>query len=88
LVISENLLNDLLNCVNILPLTSLKDGRNIYPNEALLPAGEAGITMDSIVLCHQIRTIDKRRLSLVYGEVTDPLVQVSVEEAIRFQFGL
>jgi len=88
LVISENLLNDLLNCVNILPLTSLKDGRLIYPNEALIPAGEAGLSINSIVLCHQIRTIDKIRLSLDYGSVKDPLVKVSIEEAIRFQFGL
>ena len=37
LVISETALNDILPVVNVLPLTSRKPGRRIYPNEALLP---------------------------------------------------
>ncbi|MFT7483668.1 MAG: mRNA interferase MazF [Oceanospirillaceae bacterium] len=36
LVISEDEINELLNCVNIIPITSLKSGRVIYPNEVLL----------------------------------------------------
>jgi mRNA interferase MazF len=38
LIISENELNELVNTVNILPITSLKPGRHIYPNEVLLPS--------------------------------------------------
>jgi mRNA interferase MazF len=38
LVISEDEINNLLNIVNVLPITSRKPGRNIYPNEVLLPA--------------------------------------------------
>jgi mRNA interferase MazF len=63
LVISETALNDILPVVNVLPLTSRKPGRRIYPNEALLPGGTAGLTADSLVLCYQIRTLDKQRLS-------------------------
>ena len=33
LIISENDINELLNIVNIIPITSLKPGRIIYPNE-------------------------------------------------------
>jgi len=36
LVISEDEINDLLNVVNIIPITSRKAGRKIYPNEALV----------------------------------------------------
>lgn len=34
LIISEKDINELLNIVNIIPITSLKAGRNVYPNEA------------------------------------------------------
>lgn len=63
LVISENEINRLLSCVTILPITSRKPGRQIYPNEVMLPASTAGLPNESIVLGHQIRTIDKRRLT-------------------------
>ena len=38
LVISEDEINNLLNIVNVLPITSRRSGRSIYPNEVLLPA--------------------------------------------------
>lgn len=66
LVISEDDINALLNIVNIIPLISLKEGRIIYPNEALIPAQLSGLDMDSVALCHQIRTIDKMRLSKIW----------------------
>ena len=40
LIISENDINELLNIVNIFPITSLKPGRIIYPNESLIPASK------------------------------------------------
>jgi mRNA interferase MazF len=69
LVISETALNDILPVVNVLPVTSRKANRKIYPNEALLPAGTAGLTVESIVLCYQIRTLDRRRLLRAFGAV-------------------
>ena len=63
LVISEEEINQILPVVNILPLTSRKADRRIYPNEVLIPAGTGGVEKDSN-LCHQIRTIDKRRVTL------------------------
>ena len=67
LIISENDINSLLNIVNIIPLTSRKEGRTIYPNEVLIPHAMCELEKDSIVLCHQIRTLDKKRLSKHYG---------------------
>jgi mRNA interferase MazF len=63
LVVSENDINSLLNIVNIIPLAARKEGRTIYPNEALIPHSKYGLEKKSIALCHQIRTIDKKRLS-------------------------
>jgi mRNA interferase MazF len=42
LVISRTAVNDILPVVNVLPITSRKAGRRIYPNETLLPAGRRG----------------------------------------------
>jgi mRNA interferase MazF len=71
LVVSQTALNDILPVVNILPITSRKAGRRVYPNEALLPTGTAGLTLESIVLCYQIRTLDKRRLGRMFGTLDD-----------------
>ena len=88
LIISEDDINDLLNIVNIVPLTSKKPGRVIYPNETLLPAGKYGLEKESIVLCHQIRTIDKKRLSKAYGEVSDKSLRLKIIAALCFQLGI
>ena len=69
LVISDDDVNAILPVINILPLTSLKQGRRIYPNEVLLKKEQSGLDKDSLVLCYQIRTVDKKRLIKKLGEV-------------------
>ncbi|HET6400581.1 MAG TPA: type II toxin-antitoxin system PemK/MazF family toxin [Candidatus Kapabacteria bacterium] len=51
LIVSDEGVNQLLSIVNGLPITSRKGHRKIYPNEVLLNAGMAGLTLESIVLC-------------------------------------
>ncbi|MDK2091372.1 type II toxin-antitoxin system PemK/MazF family toxin [Aliarcobacter butzleri] len=58
LVISNEYEN-ILDIVTIIPITSLKDGRKIYPNELLI---KDELEKPSILLCQQIRTISKTRL--------------------------
>jgi len=67
LVISGAKLNHVLPVVNVLPITSRKRNRRIYPNEELLSAGTAGLDLESIVLCYQIRTLDQQRLAKNLG---------------------
>jgi len=88
LVISEEEINNLLNIVNVFPITSRKPGRNIYPNEVLIPANNFGLYNESIILCHQIRTLDKQRLSLQYGHISDLKKQLEIIEPLCFQFGI
>lgn len=88
LIISENEINALLNTVNVLPITSRKIGRKIYPNEVLLAANATALPNESIVLCHQIRTLDKKRLTHFYSSIEDNSKQSEVIEAMRFQFGI
>lgn len=67
LVVSDEAYNRRMPLVTVLPLTSRKPGRNLYLNEVLLEAGTGGLTLDSIVLVPQIRTISKRRLQVAVG---------------------
>ena len=64
-----------------------------YPAEVAIPAGHAGQTLDAVILCHQLRTIDLRRVSAfeVAGQhqvVTDPVIRSAVRVALARQLGL
>ena len=87
-IISEDEINDLLNIVNVLPITTRKPERKIYPNEALLEANKFGLPNESIILCYQIRTLDKQRLSTLLGEIKDKQKQDEIIEALCFQLGI
>lgn len=79
----------ILPVVNAIPLTFRKsDARNIYPNEVLLPADVAGLQMDSVALCYQIRTLDKSRLEVDVSELVDAQLRREVVEALRFQLDM
>src|SRR5215467_14986213 len=41
----------------------------LYPTEVLLPTGEGGMRVESVVLLNQIRSVDKRRLVKPLGSV-------------------
>ncbi len=64
-----------------------------YPGEIPLPAGHAGQTKDGLVLVHQIRTIDLRRVTAFElagtpQQVTDPAVRHAVRAAVAHHLGL
>ena len=89
LVVSRERINQALPVVNVIPLTSRKSvARCMYPNEVSLPAGVAGLQVDSIVLCYQIRTLDRARLERDLGEVVEADLRQEILEAIRFQLEL
>ncbi len=67
---------------------ALKKGRRLYPNEALLTKGVAGLEADSIVLAHQIRTISKQRLIICLGEIPDANLQSRINDALRVHLNL
>jgi len=57
LVISNDIENQM-DIITVAPLTSRKKGRKIYPNEVLVELNGK----EAIILCHQIRTISKKRV--------------------------
>jgi mRNA interferase MazF len=85
LILSNSKLNQILPVVNVLPITSRKYNRRIYPNEALIPSGIAGLDVESIVLCYQIRTLDKQRLIRNLGTLRETNLRSEIVAALRFQ---
>ncbi|HSW58963.1 MAG TPA: type II toxin-antitoxin system PemK/MazF family toxin [Dehalococcoidales bacterium] len=81
LVISNEEFNQAMPNVTVLPLTSTK--RRLYPSEILLPEGRAGLSLESIVMAHQIRTISKERLGKLLGLLEDTQLQHEIQRAIK-----
>lgn len=88
IIVSDEDFNSVMSVVTILPITSLKEGRKVYPNEVLLKAGYGGLLQDSIVLAHQIRTISKQRLQESIGLINDFSSRQSINEALRVHLNL
>ncbi|MEK6284494.1 MAG: type II toxin-antitoxin system PemK/MazF family toxin [Acidobacteriota bacterium] len=65
-----------------------KAARRIHPNESLIPSGAGGLTVDSVVLCYQIKTLDRQRLARMYGTLNDTARRDEVLKALRYQLGI
>lgn len=64
-----------------------------YPGEVAIPRGHAGQTLDAVILCHQVRTIDLDRVTAfrvggVPQHVTDPTIRQQVRDALAHHLGL
>jgi mRNA-degrading endonuclease toxin of MazEF toxin-antitoxin module len=64
-----------------------------YPGEVAVPSGHAGQTLDGVILVHQVRTIDLRRVSAfaiggVAQQVTDSGIRRDVRRALAHHIGL
>jgi Growth inhibitor len=91
LVISDDDYSISMPLLTILPITSLKPGRKVYPNEVLIKKHDSmktGLTKDSLILAHQIRTISKNRLLDHIGSIEDIEIQEIINDALRIHLNL
>lgn len=58
----------------IAPFTS-KIRRALLASHVFIPSGVGGLTQDSVVLCEQIRVIDKSRIIKVIGHLDDVYIE-------------
>jgi mRNA interferase MazF len=61
-VVSRDAINDASPVVVVVPCTTFKGERKIYPSQVLLRAPDGGLRADSLALGEQIRSIAKTRL--------------------------
>ena len=85
IVISNDRNNQFADTVTVIPITSKTE--KIYPFETFLPAQETGLPEDSKAKCNQIRTVDKRRLIKLIGEISSQKLK-EVEQAVLIHLGI
>ena len=73
--------------VTIVAAITSKFGPKLYPTEVPVPAGEGGLTEDSVVLLNQVRTVDRGRLVRRLGRVR-PRTLRGVDRALAVSLGL
>jgi len=88
LIVSDEAFNQHMDVVTILPITSRKKGRMVYPNEVLLTAKESGLESESIVLAHQIRTTSRKRIKRHVTRLGSADLQEACREAVRVHLGM
>lgn len=88
IVVSDEDFNRLMPVITVLPITSLKEGRRVYPNEVLLKQGIGGLAQDSIILAHQIRTVSKKRLRDSIGFINNRSTHNAINDALRVHLNL
>ena len=80
LVVSNDIENQM-DIVSVIPLTSCKAKRKIYPNEVLIVLNDK----EAILLCHQIRSISKNRIE---GKISalEENIQAKVIDVLCMRF--
>lgn len=61
-VVSRDSFNSASPVVIVVPCTTYREGRRIYPSQILLRAGVGGLTVDSVAQGEQVRAVSKSRL--------------------------
>jgi mRNA interferase MazF len=88
IIISSEEINISLPLITVIPLTSLKEGRKIYPTEVLLLKSQTGLNKDSIAMFHQIRVISKSRLIDQAGIIDSEDIKESIRKCIKLYLDL
>ena len=69
-LVSRDAINAASPVVVIVPCTSYKAGKRIYPSQVLLRAPDGGLKSDSVALGEQVRAIAKTRLLGQWGRLS------------------
>lgn len=86
LVLQTNAINRFTTTVLVVPFTT-NLRRASLPSCVQVGAGEGGLTSDSVALCHQLRVLDKTRLTKKLGEVGAATIE-KIETCVVFTLGI
>jgi len=86
-VISRDAINRNSPVVVVASITDAANKKKIYPSHVKMAAGAGGLTIDSIVICEQIRAISKTRLKRFMGKL-DEAALASIESALKITLDL
>jgi len=86
-VISRDAINKNSPVVVVASITDAANKKKIYPSHVKIAVGAGGLTIDSIVICEQIRAISKTRLKRFMGKL-DEAALASIESALKITLDL
>src|SRR5271157_1854247 len=86
-VVSRDAINKFSPIVVIAPIMDAANKKKSYPSHVRVAAGVAGLTIDSIVVCEQVRAISKGRLRTPLGKL-DKATLTSIEAALKITLDL
>jgi mRNA interferase MazF len=87
LIIQNDLGNRASPSTIVAPITDASHKQKVYPFQVFVPAIEGGLSKDSLILCEQIRTIDKRRIVEKLGSLPSSRMR-EVDLALKRSLGL
>jgi mRNA interferase MazF len=86
LIFQNDAINKYTTTILCIPMTT-NLRRASLPSCVQIPKGEGGLVSDSVVLCHQLRVLDKTRLMRKLGMVS-PRTISAIEGCVRFTTGM
>jgi mRNA interferase MazF len=86
LIFQNDAINAFTTTVLAIPMTT-NLRRASLPSCVRVAQGEGGLSSDSVLLCHQLRALDKTRLLKKLGSVGEPTM-AAVEGCILFTTGM
>lgn len=86
LVMQTNSINRFTTTVLTIPFTT-NLRRAALPSCVKISAGEGGLSSDSVALCHQLRVLDKTRLTKKLGEFSDEMLEM-IENCVLLTLGI
>lgn len=86
-VVSRDAINRNSPVVVVVPFTDAANKTKIYPSHVRLEAGVAGLSMESIAVCEQIRAISKTRFTRTLGKL-GRAEMASIDAAIKITLDL
>lgn len=87
LILSNDAMNATSPVVTIAPLTSASNAPRLYRTDVFVAAPEGGLSVESVVMLSQIRTIAKSRITKELGELS-ATTMVLVKRAVSFALDL
>jgi mRNA interferase MazF len=86
-VVSRDAINEASPVVVVVPCTTYRVSRRIYPSQVLLRAPEGGLRVDSLALGEQVRAIAKTRLGERWGTLSPEALR-RIEHALLITLDL
>ncbi|MBI3851223.1 MAG: type II toxin-antitoxin system PemK/MazF family toxin [Verrucomicrobia bacterium] len=86
LILQNDLISRFSSTVLAIPFTT-NLRRAALPTCLQIPKGEGGLASDSVLLCHQLRVLDKTRLRQKLGAV-NPQTLSAIENCMVFTMGM